>query len=125
MSGVISFTESNDLSRMWFCAGWCFRSVLDCVKELHRGDPEVGQLMEQAKHMHGLHVEMISRDNPNLKLRVIEAIKNASEHIVEGRFRVGVEGRVLPESDQAIFRSAVSDLLAIARRELASPRTST
>jgi len=116
MSGVISFSRA-ERGRMWFAAGWCFNGVLDCAISCADASPEIERIMEQAKHLNGLHLDLLGERDRSLKERVLNAIECAAGRGARGEYLVSVEGRRLPEGDQHLYRQAMAELLGLIRRE--------
>lgn len=116
MSGVISFSHA-DKDRMWFAAGWCFNGVLDCAASRADATPEIERILEQAKHLNGLHLDLLEDRDRSLKERVLNAIEWAAGRGARGEYLVSVEGRRLPEGDQRLYRQATAELLSLIGRE--------
>lgn len=117
MSGVISFGRGFNRDRLWFCAGWGFRAVLDRVVERNSGDEALVREVRQGESHGGLHLELVGEESSELADRILRALEAVADEIVAGDFRPRVNDRELSDEEQRMLQTSVAELLDGIRRE--------
>ena len=92
--GMISFSDKSE--ETWSVAGWAFRQILDDVISQHPEDLEIIESFDRAVDYSGLSIDLL---NPELALRVSEAIWQVATDILAGKIRTGLHDK--PYGDAA------------------------
>lgn len=103
---VIGFSDRPE--EIWCVAGWVFRQVLeDVVSQCE--DPEMADAFTHAETQSGLHIDLLE---PELGVRVTNAIRNVVRGILSGAIRSGIHDQ--PYGDATTieqYRKALQELL--------------